>query len=195
MARKTLAEPAPEWSFMVDADKVGSSDLKLSLKPNEEERKNLARRLGIKTLESLEADLSFAREAGTIHVTGTLRADVKQECVVSGKPCPDHITEEFEAWYADKDKTVSLAKARHEKQVHKGGIETPILSEAEDPEPLIEGKIDAGELITQYLSLSINPYPHAEGVEYEHGDDAPPPPKLDNPFAALKDWKGKKNKE
>ena len=63
-----------------------------------------------------------------------------------------------------------------------------------NPEAIIDGYIDAGELVTQYLSLALNPYPHAEGVKYELGDDNEEAikPKLDNPFAALKEWKNNK---
>jgi hypothetical protein len=42
----------------------------------------------------------------------------------------------------------------------------PFLDESEDPEPVIDGKIDAGELVAQYLSLAIDPYPRLEGEEY-----------------------------
>jgi len=101
--------------------------------------------------------------------------------------------EEFEGWFADKDAAVSLAKVRKEKMIEKGKTELPILEERDDPEPIVEGMIDLGELCVQHLSLAINPYPHAEGVEYEHGDDAAQGEgfSFKNPFAALKDWKAK----
>ena len=72
--------------------------------------------------------------------------------------------------------------------------ETPIINEQEDPEKIIGGKIDLGEVVTQHLSLAIDPYPHKEGVKYEYGDDEPekvPEAFKNNPFAALKDWKSK----
>ena len=197
MARKK-APPimAPEWSFPVEADKVQSNPMKLVIKANPEARKHVAKRVGVLSVDMLEANLLFSREPGraSIHVTGTLNAMVQQECVVSGQPIEEKITEEFDAWYADLNKTVLFAKARHDKSLKKGGVEMPILDESEDPEPIIDGYIDAGELVTQYLSLALNPYPHAEGVKYELGDDNEEAikPKLDNPFAALKEWKNNK---
>jgi hypothetical protein len=61
-----------------------------------------------------------------------------------------------------------------------------MLEEYEDPEPLVDGKVDVGELASQYLSLAIDPYPHAPGVE-PVGEDPEIELKRDkeNPFAAL----------
>ncbi len=200
MSRKKSipAPPAPEWSFPVDTEKVSAAPLRISIHPNAEARKLLAPRLGIKALKSLTADITLVRQPGqaTIHVSGELEAAVTQECVVSGQPVEGKIKEKFEAWYGDQEKTVSIVKARYDKTLNKGNAEMPILEEYEDPEPIIEGKIDAGELVAQYLSLAINPYPHAEGVHFEVGDEDEKavPARMDNPFAALKGWKGKKGK-
>lgn len=191
---KTLA---PEWSFPVEAEKVGANAMEITIQPNAEERKLLAQRLGLKTLESLKADLILTRAPGkaTIHVTGLFTAQVKQECVVTGKPLTSDISEDFEAWFSDREKAVPLARARKEKDVQKGKVEMPVTDESEDPEPVVDGKIDAGELVTQYLSLSINPYPRAEGVVYGEAEDALPQARMDNPFAMLKQWKSRKSKD
>jgi len=189
---------APEWSFPIEADKIQASPMKLSIKANDEARKHIAKRMNVLSVNSLQAELTLAREGGAkIHVTGTLNAAVQQECVVSGVPIDEKIAEEFDAWYADHDKTILFAKARHDQSLKKGGIEMPILEESEDPEPIIDGYIDAGELVTQYLSLALNPYPRAKGVRYEKGDDDENVTKtrIDNPFAALKDWKANKSKD
>ncbi len=199
MAGKNVKYVAPEWSHMVDAEKIGTNPLKITIQPNPEERKLLAQRLNLKSLDSLKAELQFTRESGkmAVHAKGSFEAQVKQESAVTGKPVSSEIKDSFEAWFSDREKTVPFAKARQEKEVQKGKVEMPIMEEHEDPEPIIDGKIDAGELVTQFLSLAINPYPHAEGEAYEHGDDAPAQPskRLDNPFAALKQWKTRKTEE
>jgi hypothetical protein len=197
MSQKNVKYVAPEWSFLIDADKVSHAPLKIMIQPNPEERKLLSQRLGLKSLDSLKADIVFSLQSGKIHADGVFEAQVKQVCVVSGKPINSTLKESFEAWFSDRDRTVSLAKIRKEKEVEKGKVEMPIMEESEDPEPIIDGKIDAGELVAQYLSLAIDPFPHAEGVAYEHGDDVEKPKKqrLDNPFAALKDWKANKGKD
>lgn len=184
-----------EWSHYIDAEEVTAEKLRLSITPDKEARKNLVRRLGVLNFDTLKADLVLQREQGgmVIHVSGHITATLQQSCVVSLDPVETKVNENFEAWFADQDQAIALAKVKHDQQAKMNG-ETPILEEQEDPEPIVDGKIDLGELVTQHLSLSINPYPHAEGVHYEYGDDEPqkvPEAFKNNPFAALKDWKAK----
>ena len=191
---KTIVET--EWSYFWDSESFEGGSDKVSISPDEEALRRLALRLGLVSLDSLQADIAISRKAGeaAYHVSGSFKAEVTQNCVVTLEPVSSHIEDEFEAWYADPEAAISIAKARHEKLTEKGHGEQPILEERDDPEELIEGKIDLGELVTQYLSLAINPYPHAEGAEFEEQEKAMAPQDSDvlkNPFAALKDWKDK----
>ncbi|MFK7839199.1 MAG: DUF177 domain-containing protein [Bdellovibrionales bacterium] len=184
-----------EWSHFFDADDVSDASVRMTITPDKDERKDLVRRLGILGVDMLKADLELTREQGgmVLHVKGHIHAVLKQACVVSLDEIETRVNDVFEAWFADSEQAVALAKVKHDKQVKANG-ETPIIDEAEDPEPIIEGKIDLGELVTQHLILLINPYPHKDGVEYEYGDDEPqkvPEAFKSNPFAALKDWKSK----
>lgn len=184
----------PEWSYIVEVDSLEDAPLKLSITPDEEEVALLLKRLGISGLDDFKADITVKRQNMVIYIKGTLSAKVTQPCVVTLEPVVTQVEDEFEAWYADPDAAVPIAKARRERQTQKGKADLPMLDESEDPEAIIDGEIDLGELVTQYLSLSINPYVHAEGVEYEYGDgegDKKPSDTRENPFAALKDWKDK----
>lgn len=186
----------PEWSHTFEADEVADEAVCLSISPDEDVMPALCRRLGVGGFESLSADLTLARVQGnmTIHVKGHIRARVEQECVVSLDPVFTEIDETFEAWFADPDQAVTLVKAKRERLTKSGAGEVPLLEESDDPEAIIDGVIDLGDLVTQHLSLVIDPYPHGEGVEYEYGDDNPrkvPEGFKDNPFAALKNWKQK----
>lgn len=195
MTKRKKGRIDPEWSHPVDIEKIESKPLTLSIEPDDEEKEALCQRLGVRAIEALRADLKFARDAGAvIHVTGRIEAELVQDCVISTEPVKSRIAEDFEAWYADPEKTVIFAKARRERNMNKANVEVPILDESEDPEPAVDGKIDAGELTTQYLSLFINPYPHAEGAAYkgppEKGGRKAQDASFKNPFAALKAWKG-----
>lgn len=185
-----------EWSYFFDVGELEGGRHSLSISPDAEARKRLAQRLGLVSLDDLKVDIVISRKSGEIayHVKGHMDAGVTQSCVVTLEPVRSRIKEDFDAWFADSEAAVSIARLRHERQSRTGHGEVPVLSEREDPEPLVNGKIDLGELVTQYLSLSINPYPHAEGVVFEVGDDEhgkETPEALRNPFAALKDWKVK----
>lgn len=191
---KTILET--EWSYFLDIETIEKGRKEVSISPSAEEAARLCQRLGLVGLQQLDADLVVLHGAGqaSFHATGQMRARVVQNCVVTNEPVVSEIEEQFEGWFADTEASITIAKARHEKLSEKGHGELPILEEFEDPEPLQDGKIDLGELVTQHLSLAINPYPHAEGVEFEdvHEDQgAQSSNEDDNPFAALKDWKDK----
>ncbi|MGB0719897.1 MAG: YceD family protein [Bdellovibrionales bacterium] len=200
MGRDVLSqegEAAPEWSYLFDADEVGKdSPVRMEIAPDDAAIKGLLKRLNVLSLAGLKADLTLSRQAGQriVYVQGRITADVQQACVVTLEPVAAHIDEGFEAWFADPDQAVPLVKAKHDRLAKSGMTEVPILDEKDDPEPIVDGKIDLGDLVTQHLSLALNPYPHKDGVHYEYGDDTPdkvPEGFRENPFAALKDWKAK----
>lgn len=196
MTRKKKETPAPEWSHLIEAEKIGTTPLKMKISPGVEQKKRLAKRMGLVELKSLEADLVMSRDAGSknvIFISGHIAASVTQNSVISGKPVKSEIEDSFEAWYADADQAISFAKAKQERLASEGHIDMPFLDESEDPEPVVEGNIDLGELVAQYLSLAINPYPRAEGEAYEFSaeDKKATEGVYENPFAALKDWKNK----
>lgn len=199
--KQQQSPPSPEWSYLIDEEDAGTAVIKLSLEPNAEEKSALAERLNLVSLDSLKAEIAFEKQSGGMitHITGRLEADLTQSCVVTLEPVQDHVEENFEAWYADPEKAVSFAKERRDRKTEKTETELEMLEEWEDPEPAIEGKINLGEMVTQYLSLAINPYPHAEGVEPPEEEDKiiheEIPEARKNPFAALKDWKEKLNQD
>ncbi|MCB9989250.1 MAG: hypothetical protein H6868_07985 [Rhodospirillales bacterium] len=194
---KKMQAITPEWSHLFDVEDVAAVPVTLTITADEQQCRDLARRLGVEAVQSAAATVTLQRQNGNIiHVKGDLTAQVIQNCVVTLEPFEEQIEEDVEGWYLDEEQAVSLAKVRHERQSRGGEVEVPILDERDDPEPVVDGMIDLGELATQCMSLAINPFPHAPGVMYELGDDRESPvepPRQPNPFAALKEWK--KNKE
>lgn len=179
--------PHNEWSEWIDTDTLDEKGLSRHISADEAACEALARRLGVQEVKALEADLKIMPAAGgTFEVTGGFKADIVQTCVVTLEPIESRIEEPLEGWFTDREKTLSFAKARQDRDTKKGHVEVEMLDEREDPEEMVNGHIDLGELVTQHLSLAINPYPHKEGVSYEFGDDQPVKPAR-NPFEALKD--------
>lgn len=188
------ARLSPEWSYLVVVDELSEDVTKYSISPDAEAAESLLKRLGVSALEGVEAKMEVRRHNRIVYVKGSVKGTVTQPCVVSLEPVVTEISDEFEAWFADPEQAVSIEKARREREMKKGKTELPMLDESEDPELIVNGTVDLGELATQYLSLSINPYVHAQGVDYEFGDDGlstQPSDDRNNPFAALKDWKDK----
>lgn len=186
-----------EWSYTVDVDDVGSEPKTYNFKASAQERTDLARRMGLVSIEAAQASVTVQRASGVIHAIGTIRAAVTQSCVVSLAPVPAEIEDEFEGWFGDKASALSFAKARNDREAKKSHTEIEVLEEAVDPEPIVNGKIDLGELATQYMSLALDPYPRAEGVSSQYivpeGEKDKEGAELRrSPFEALKDWKEKR---
>lgn len=142
-----------EFSRPVAADEVGADAAVRNLEATEAECAALAERFGLVSLERLGASLTVQRDAqtGLINILGRLGAAGAQRCVVSLEPVGFEIDEPVACRFAD-DVT--------------GGTEIEIDMEAEDPpEPVVENRIDLGELTAQQLAIALDPYPRAPGVE------------------------------
>lgn len=199
MPKKYLPE-THEWSVLVDADKISVDAKSFHIEASKDERTDLARRYSIVSVDSAEADITLQKtRSGVIHALGSLRAKVTQSCVVTLEPVQTEIIEEFEGWFGDDSAAVSFARAKSDRDAKKANMEVEILEESVDPEPIHNGKVDIGELAAQHLSLSLEPYPHAPGVEHSLAVDTKDQEIAGegaslrkSPFEALKDWKEKR---
>ena len=176
---------------LVTADEVGRFGLTLAFEAGETERKALARRLDLLSLEALTAELRLAladEAGGAIRVSGTLAARLVQRCVVTLEPVPRSVSEPISALYAP----TPAGQPEHEVEV---------LPEGEEAEPLPADGIDAGELVVEHLALILDPYPRhpdapAVPLTYAAGENEAEEGTLDNdsdagPFAALGQLKSK----
>ncbi len=189
-----------EWSHFIETAEIDHKLTKIEVSPAEELYPALCKRLDIHAIENFTVQFGLKRNSvnKVIQVTGKITATVNQKCVVSTEPVPEKIEDEFESWYAEPNQAVSFAKAKRERMTEKEREEQPMLEEYDDPETVIDGKVDLGELAVQYLSLSLNPYPRSADASYDSnyppmGDE--PEGVYDNPFSALKNWKTDQDKK
>ena len=193
MPKKKVIEQ--EWSYFIEAEDIDAKGTKISIAASEEERRHLSSRLSLEKIDYLEADLTLARQSGSVavHVQGSFRAKVTQICVVTLEPFDSDMEGEVEGWFADRESTVSFTEAKRERDVMKLQGEIEITDERDDPEPMIAGMIDVGELVVQHLSLALPAYPKKEGASHDLTDEDfavnDKSPLRKNPFEALKDWK------
>lgn len=186
------------WSHIIQADLAGTEMKSVTIEPDAKQLEALAEHYDINAIKNLKADLNFKREqAGLIiHITGRFSADIEQTCVVTLEPMTTHIEEDFEAWYGDLEQAVSFTKAKQQKESLRQQGEAPVLAEKDDPEPIENGKLDLGDIVMQFVSLSIDPFPQKEGVELGEGEVPEvkePAPERANPFAKLQEWKDKQH--
>ena len=109
-------------------------------------------------------------------MSAKIQGNVVQECVVSLAPIVSVIEEQFNCTFAPIDET-KLDK-----------LEIDIDLDGEDPpEPIIDGRFDAGELIAEYFGLHLEPFPRAEGAEFDTSTLSPDQEEPENnPFSVLK---------
>jgi uncharacterized metal-binding protein YceD (DUF177 family) len=171
-------EIAPEFSRTILADKVGTDETVQTIKARPDECVRLAERLDLQSLNNFSATIRLRRIRGgkMIRVAGQLEADVVQTCVVTLEPVAAHVSDEFETIFAPAH-LIPAASA-----------EVEIDPDAEEPpEPLIDNRIDLGELTTQHLSLALDPYPRCPGIDFEDHieEEEEAPVERPNPFLAL----------
>jgi hypothetical protein len=58
------------------------------------------------------------------------------------------------------------------------------LGESDPPDPIIDGTIDVGALVAEFLALGLDPYPKKPGVEFV--PVSVPAEKEERPFDVLK---------
>lgn len=185
-----------EFSRHIRIDHIDGKDKRERIEADALECAALAKRFGIISVDSLVADVVVAREGDrmTYHVTGNLRADVIQACVVGGEKVSSKITEDFEAWFIDQTYVANFKKVKDRKEREESSDEIEMTEEKDDPEQISDGKIDIGEVVAQYLGLSLDPYPranslgHGDYIEVKEG-------KRPNPFAVLADMDAKREKK
>jgi uncharacterized metal-binding protein YceD (DUF177 family) len=167
---------APEFSRPLAIDDIAREGSDLTLEATAEERRRLAERFGLLSLDRLTAALTVTRGASGIpvRVRGRLHASVVQECVVSLEPIPSEIDELIE---------VEFAPAAED-----GAEEVFHLDQPEPPEPLEGDSLDLGELVAQHLSVALDPYPRKEGLaplEWAAGGPEDGEDEADSPFSVL----------
>ena len=59
-----------------------------------------------------------------------------------------------------------------------------MLADEDEPDPVIDGKIDLGALAAEFFALGLDPYPRKPGAAFEQGAECAP---ADSPFSALAD--------
>lgn len=188
-----------EFPHEIPAAKIGREPTRTRFKADARACAALARRYEIVSVDSLEGEATLVREPDgmTIAVSGHFKAHVTQACVTTLEPVADEIEEDFEGFFLDESQATSFKRAKKQRSEPESDDFVPdededcVPDERDEPEPVVGGMVDVGELVAQYLSLALNPYPHSEkalesGPVGDEKDLERP-----NPFAVLKDLKTK----
>lgn len=169
------------WSVPVVLAQVPDHGLSVAFEANEAQREAMARAAGLRSIRRATASFRVApAAAGAFHVTGAVRAEVGQDCVVTLEPVDNEIDEAVDVLFAPDAESGVEAKGQPPKSASEDDEE----HQPDPPEPIINGQIDLGRLAQDFLFLAIDPYPRKAGVSFDV-PQTPPDPE-DHPFAALK---------
>ncbi|MBI1262397.1 MAG: hypothetical protein GC184_11795 [Rhizobiales bacterium] len=184
MDDESLPEQVPmELSIPVSMAEVGDKAKRLKFVADKDQRKAIAKRLDLLSLDRFEGQLQIRpwRRAGLV-LQGHIIADLSQACVVSLEPVADHLDVSFTTHFLPQDMIDELEK----KMMEEGEIF--IDAENDDPiDPIIQGSVNVGESSVQQLALAVNPYPRKPDVDFTPPESAAAP--KENPFAVLEKLK------
>ena len=162
-------------------------------KATPEECQALMQRLDLEDLKDFSFHAYTMKWRNGIRVTGSIRADVVQRCIVTLEPVPDRISETFDRGFLPERDIVADTKPGQEVEIE----DDPELGDLPD---ILGETLDLGELATEALSLALNPYPRKNEEEPVYIQAAPPgkTPIQDQdtkPFASLAAYREKLAKE
>jgi uncharacterized metal-binding protein YceD (DUF177 family) len=201
-------QECPHWNVFYRVDKLSTQRDSLDMAAFPEDYEDIAEWLKVDSLKDLRAEVKICRPKNNhlIYVNGTVYAEVTQSCVRSLKPVVTTIAEPFDAYYSETNKAISFEKGKSDLLVRHGHDEVPMLDERDDPEPIVDGVINMGELVMQFLALAVPLYPRhdeedvgevkAKGVSVMFDDEIDSKGKSEasekySPFQELASWRSK----
>lgn len=126
---------------------------RIDLVADEKERKAIAQRLGLVSLERLEAHATLDKQRERIRARGRIRASLEQSCVATGDPVAEHIDEAFDLIFLPE-----LADDSADREIELGEADCNVIF-------YDGGAIDLGSAIADTLALAMNPYPRSAGAD------------------------------
>lgn len=169
---------SPEFSYVVDVRRIPVAGLTLELQADETQRGALAARFGVPSIKTLTVRAVLTNvNKDRVRVNGDFDAEVEQNCVVTLEPFVQRVADRFCVVFSqEEDPSLKLNEIDLD------------MNEDNDVEFLENGKIDVGELAAEYLSLALDPFPHAPDAVFQ-AESAPET--RENAFGVLEKLKFK----
>jgi uncharacterized metal-binding protein YceD (DUF177 family) len=146
---------------------------RVDLIADEAERRSISKRLGLVSLERLEAHVMLCREGALVRANGRIRALLEQSCVATGEPVADHVDEAFELAFLPEPQS-----RRAEEEIELAQEDCDIV--------FYDGAaVDLGTAVADTLALAINPYPRSASAEAALKEAGVLAENQAGPFAAL----------
>jgi len=141
-----------DFAHRLTLDRIRDGE-RIDLVADDNERKAVAERLGLASLDRLEAHATLSRDGQTVRASGRVGASLEQRCVVTGEPVSEHVDEAFEIAFIAEP-----ASGRPDEEIELGAQDCDLVFHD-------GASIDLGAAIADTLALGINPYPRSAGAE------------------------------
>ncbi|MGH6854423.1 MAG: YceD family protein [Aestuariivirga sp.] len=161
-----MTAATPEFSRLIAVDRVprGGSHEKIAADPKECQA--LALRLAVPALHALSAELRATPWRGGLKLEGTLHADLEQVSVVSLETFRDEVEFPVLRYFMPAAAITADSEAAID--------------------PIEDGQVDLGEVVTETLILELDPYPRRPGEAFDESVWAASPSEAEpSPFAGL----------
>jgi uncharacterized metal-binding protein YceD (DUF177 family) len=165
------------FSRLVRVDHLPREGQVVTIEATPAEREELASFYRLLDIAALTATLRLEPWGrGGARVTGAVHGALTQVCIVSIEPFPATVDEDVDVRFAPPTAADRKSSAEQEDQ-------TFSLADEDEPDPVIDGKIDLGALTAEFFALGLDPYPRKPGavLDEERTNSEP----IDSPFAAL----------
>lgn len=167
-----------DFAHRLSLDQIRDGD-RLDLVADSDECAAIAGRLGLLSLDRLEAHAVLSRDGQKVRATGRLKAALDQACVATGESVPAHVDEPFELLFLPEPK---LGSADEEFELGEADLDTMFHDGA---------AIDLGSAIADSLALALDPYPRSPSADAALRDAGVLSEEEAGPFAALAALKSK----
>jgi len=165
-----------DFAHRLPLDQIRDGD-RLDVSADDTERRAVADRLGLLSLDRFEAHAILSRDGQRIRACGRLKASLEQACVATGEAIPARIDEPFELLFMPEpkagDEEVELAENELDTIFHDGAA------------------IDLGGAVADSLALTLDPYPRSAGADAALKEAGVLTEEEAGPFAALAALKSK----
>lgn len=168
-------QPAPFLTHVVRISDVPRGGLRVKIEADEASRARMVEAFDLRALPRLSAMFTITGTARRLKVKGEVRADIRQTCVVTLEDFDSQVHEQIDMTFSE-DVPKEGAAAQNEDDG---------FSLREDPEPILNDRIDLGEIAAEYLALAIDPWPRKADVSFSYVEDEGEP----SPFARLKEMR------
>jgi uncharacterized metal-binding protein YceD (DUF177 family) len=167
-----------DFACRLPLDRIRDGE-RIDLVASESDRAVVAGRLGLPSLDRLEAHAVLERDGPQVRARGRLKANLEQCCVASGEPVPERIDEPFELLF------VPEPSALPDEEVELGAGDLDIIFHD-------GAAIELGSAVADTLALALDPYPRGPNAEAALQAAGVLSEEQAGPFAALAKLKSEK---